>query len=108
MWTEVEVLTEQGPGWRVAASAIEVGPLKGWENLDCRIPLGDKFGAAGREACALGWGRLPKSDVDDATKLEVEETGRIRTGSDLVVYATQRKSGRSGGQTGCWLVGMGN
>lgn len=57
------------------ASAVDVGPLKGWENLDCRIPLGDKFGAAEREACTPGWGRLPKSAVDDARRLEVEEDG---------------------------------
>lgn len=60
-------------GWWVAASVIDVGPLKGWENLDCRIPLGDKFGAAEHEAYTPGGGRLPKSDGDEATRLEREE-----------------------------------
>lgn len=57
--------------------------MKGWENLDCRIPLGDKFGAAGREACAPGWGRLPKSDDQDATRLEVGEDDEYGRGQTL-------------------------
>lgn len=57
------------------SSSIDVGPLKGWENLGCRISLGDKFGAAERKARTPGGGRLPESDVEDATRLELEGEG---------------------------------
>lgn len=45
---------------------IDLGPLKGRENLDSRISVRDNFGAALE-------GRLPKRDGEHTTRLEEEQ-----------------------------------
>lgn len=126
---KVDILTEQWQGDGVVTAALSnVGPLKGWENLDCRIPLGVKFGCGRsrgerREAWAPGSGAaLPKSVVEEATRLEGVRGGQraapslaqsrqstIVYGRGQTLYARRPREKSSRRQTGGWWGwGIGN